>query len=62
MNQIVIKDGWQLNKNYEKILRMVERNEGCCPCQYDHPKCPCSKYIDSDVCCCKLYIKVEETK
>ena len=60
----VIKEGCQLNPN-EKIVKgitkMLERNEGLCPCVHPEPcedlHCPCSDYIKNDKCCCKLYIK-----
>lgn len=60
MNRIVIKDGWQLSHNYERILRLVERNNGHCPCKPEN-MCPCNSYLCEDKCCCKLYVKKEET-
>jgi len=44
------------------ILKMVENNNGICPCQNDSedPHCPCSDYRDNDICHCTLYVKKDE--
>ena len=65
MVQILRKDGWMLNpsdKIVNGILKMVEKNNGVCPCQNDceDPHCPCSDYRDNDVCHCTLYVKKNE--
>ena len=60
----VIKEGWQLNPN-EKVVKgitkMLERNSGICPCVHEHEvkdlHCPCTDYLENNICCCKLYIK-----
>lgn len=40
---------------------MLERNEGLCPCVHEHEvkdlHCPCTDYLENNICCCKLYIK-----
>ena len=56
--KLVIKEGWLLQKDAKtlgNILKAILRNNNCCPCQKNHPKCPCSSYINDDTCCCKLY-------
>lgn len=68
--EYLIKEGWQLNPN-EKIVKgitkTVERNKGMCPCVHDSKDyegksliCPCSDYIKKDICCCNLYVKINE--
>ena len=63
MIEIYRKEGWQLNpsdKIVNSILRMVERNNGECPCKNDgeNKHCPCSNYKEKDICCCTLYVKI----
>ena len=65
MVNIYRKEGWQLNpsdKIVNTILKMVERNNGECPCKNDgeNKQCPCSNYREKDICCCKLYIRIGE--
>lgn len=50
------------DKIVNRILSMVEKNDGNCPCHNtgEDKKCPCSNYRENDVCCCKLYVKVGE--
>ena len=67
MVEIYRKEGWILNPNdriVNNILRMVERNNGECPChnEGEDKKCPCSNYRYNDICCCKLYIKCGKNK
>lgn len=62
MIQIYRKEGWNLNKNDKQvnaILRMIEKNNGECPCHNNSidKRCPCSDYRDKDICHCGLYIK-----
>jgi ferredoxin-thioredoxin reductase catalytic subunit len=64
MIQILRKNGWVLNPNdkvVNGILKMVERNDGECPCHNESldRHCPCSDYREKDVCHCGLYLKVE---
>jgi ferredoxin-thioredoxin reductase catalytic subunit len=64
MIQILRKNGWVLNPNdkvVNGILKMVERNDGECPCHNERldRHCPCSDYREKDVCHCGLYLKVE---
>ena len=62
--EILIKEGWQLNPN-EKIVKgitkLLERNEGMCPCVHEKNDgdlhCPCESYRLRNKCCCQLYIK-----
>lgn len=50
------------DKVVNSILKMVENNEGKCPCYNDcvDTKCPCESYRLKDVCHCGLYIKIEK--
>lgn len=62
MIQIFRKEGWELNPKdsvVNNLLRMIESNEGNCPCDNDSTdsKCPCSNYRELDRCCCGLYKK-----
>ena len=63
MIQICRKEGWALNPNDKTvngILRMVEKNDGECPCfnESEDKHCPCSDYREKDMCHCGLYVKV----
>lgn len=65
MVQILRKPGWKLNDNdmvVNSILRMVEKNNGECPCHNESSDktCPCSGYLVDDKCCCGLYKRIEE--
>lgn len=67
MVEIYRKEGWILNPNdkiVNRILSMVEKNDGNCPCHNtgEDKKCPCSNYRENDVCCCKLYVKCTPEK
>lgn len=58
--KLIIKDGWVIQqdaKTLGNILKAIIRNDYCCPCQKDHPKCPCEHYIKDNKCCCTLYQK-----
>lgn len=64
MIQIYRKEGWVLNPNdkvVNGIFKMVERNNGECPCHNDSEDkhCPCSDYRENDICHCGLYLKVK---
>jgi ferredoxin-thioredoxin reductase catalytic subunit len=59
------KPGWVLNPNdktVNNILKMIENNDGKCPCFNisEDTHCPCTGYIKEDKCCCGLYLKVED--
>lgn len=63
MIQITRKEGWQLNPNdkiVNSIIKMIEKNDGDCPCHNDSydKKCPCSDYRENDICHCGLYQKL----
>jgi ferredoxin-thioredoxin reductase catalytic subunit len=63
MITILRKEGWILNPNdkiVNNILKMIENNDGHCPCYNDSKdtKCPCTSYRENDVCHCGLYKKV----
>lgn len=66
MITIYRKEGFILNPNdkvVNTLLRMVERNEGKCPCSGNSSEdlnCPCSNYRLLDKCCCGLYQKLRE--
>ena len=65
MIQIVRKNGFILNPNDKAVnalLKMIERNEGKCPCSGNTSEdlhCPCSNYRLYDECTCGLYKKVK---
>lgn len=64
MVSILRKEGWVLNPNdkvVNGILKMIERNNGECPCHNNSTdkKCPCSDYRENDICHCGLYQKIE---
>ena len=63
MIEILRKEGWNLNPNdkvVNNIFKMIERNNGECPCSNNSTdkKCPCSDYREKDVCHCGLYLKL----
>ena len=65
MIQILRKEGWVLNPNdkiVNGILKMVEKNDGECPCANDsrNKHCPCSDYMEKDQCHCGLYMKLHD--
>ena len=64
MIQILRKQGWTLNPNdkvVNGVLKMVEKNNGECPCHNtgEDKHCPCSDYRLNDVCHCSLYVKLD---
>ena len=63
MVKIYRKEGWILNPNdkvVNSILKMVENNDGKCPCHNTsaEKECPCSNYRLHDLCECGLYVKI----
>lgn len=66
MIQILRKDGFVLNpsdKTVNALLKMIERNEGKCPCSGNTSEdlnCPCSNYRLHNECTCGLYKKIGE--
>lgn len=59
------KMGWQLNPNdkvVNSILKMIEKNDGKCPCHNTSkdPHCPCTSYLEDNICHCGLYKKIED--
>lgn len=63
MVTILRKEGWGLNPNdkvVNGVLKMVEKNNGVCPCHNTgvDKNCPCSDYRENDVCHCGLYVKL----
>ena len=65
MVKILRKEGWMLNPNdkvVNSILKMVENNDGKCPCYNDcvDTTCPCEAYRLKDICHCGLYLKVKK--
>ena len=68
--EIFVKEGFKLNPNekvVKGIIKAVERNDGKCPCVHNSEEyegksliCPCSDYIKKDICCCNLYVKINE--
>lgn len=65
MVQILRKEGWALNSNDKKvnsILKLMERNNGECPCANNSKDkhCPCSDYREHDKCHCGLYLRINK--
>lgn len=63
MVKIYRKEGWDLNPNdkvVNNIFRMIESNNGECPCdnKSEDKHCPCSDYRERDLCHCGLYYKI----
>lgn len=64
MAHILRKPGWELNPNDKRvnaIFKMLDKNDGICPChnESEDPHCPCTDYIDKDICHCGLYLKIQ---
>lgn len=61
MVTILRKEGFMLNPNdkvVNSLLKMIERNEGNCPCNgntSEDKHCPCSNYVNNNNCICGLY-------
>lgn len=68
MIEILRKDGFTLNTNdkvVNTLLKMLERNEGKCPCTGNTSEdlhCPCSNYRLNNKCTCGLYKRIENIK
>lgn len=63
MVQIHRKIGWVLNpddKKLNSILKMIERNDGKCPCHNtsEDTHCPCTSYLKENKCNCGLYCRI----
>lgn len=65
--KFVRKKGFDFNKDDNHITNIVNKlieNQGHCPTEiknrYGHDQCPCSDYLQNDICHCKLYIKQNE--
>ena len=62
--KILRKEGYEINpddKIVNDIFRMLEKNEGHCPCHHPeregHDQCPCTDWIKNSKCYCGLYVK-----
>lgn len=54
--------GTKFSENKEKIIAMIDKNDGYCPCgvfQSEKTKCPCPRYLITLECHCTLYIREE---
>ena len=67
--KIIRKEGFKLNPNDEivnRIFRELDKNGGHCPTiiknRVGHDQCPCSEYLQNNICYCKLYIKEDKDK
>ena len=63
MVTILRKKGWTLNPNdkvVNGVLKMIENNNGECPCHNESKDkhCPCSDYREKNECHCNLYVKI----
>ena len=58
--------GYRLNpdrKYVDKIITGTLKKEGHCPCRLvadETTLCPCDKFVKEGICCCKLFIPIEE--
>lgn len=58
--------GYKLNPDKEhidKIITSTLKKNGHCPCRLEQNEttlCPCDKFIENGICCCKLFVKIEE--
>lgn len=63
--QIKRKEGFVLNpddKVVNSLFRMIGKNKGICPCTGNtstDKHCPCTNYLEKDICCCGLYKKID---
>lgn len=53
--------GYVLGPNADKIIKVIKKRDGKCPCRIDGTMCPCP-YIEEDMdkyghCHCKLFYK-----
>lgn len=62
--KILRKPGWRINpddKKVTEILRKLHENDGLCPTlvhnRIGHIQCPCSEYIQKNICHCNLYVR-----
>ena len=67
MVRIYRKNGWKLNDSdniVNNIIRMIENNNGECPChnEVEDKRCPCADYRFNEICHCKLYVKERTEK
>ena len=66
---ILRKKGFRINPNDDTvnyILKKLKENDGHCPTlvhnRRGHDQCPCSSYLQEDICHCGLYVKEDKTK
>ena len=58
--------GYRLNPNKDFVARIIEgvyRKNGHCPCRRDETEetlCPCDEFINTGVCRCGLFVRIEE--
>lgn len=56
-------NGWELGKHAEKIVAMVVKNDGLCPCKKGNADevCPCPDHRqeieENGHCTCNLFVK-----
>lgn len=65
MVKIFRKEGWELTSNDKQlnaILGMIKQNGGECPCHNESrdKHCPCTDYLENDICHCGLYRRVNQ--
>ena len=67
VDEYLEKHNMELNPNrkvVESIKGMLTMTKGYCPCvmeKTDDSICPCKNMREKGKCCCKLYIKKEES-
>lgn len=63
MLKVLVKEGFALNQDSKvvgSVIKAVLRNRGECPCHNESidKNCPCSDYLNKDICHCGLYEKL----
>ena len=65
--KFVRKKGFDFNKDDSRVTYVINgliENQGHCPTKIKnrngHDQCPCSDYLQNNICHCKLYVKENE--
>ena len=65
--KFVRKKGFDFNKDDNRITYVINKlieNQGHCPTKITnrngHDQCPCSDYLQNNICHCNLYVKLNE--
>lgn len=67
--KFIRKEGFDFNPNDEEFTNIINKlilNQGHCPTEIKnrngHDQCPCSDYLQNNICHCKLYININQTQ